>query len=257
MPKARARGRDCQEPSPRRRGSAPAIVAAMLTPPPGPGSFADRLAEAVARAGSPACVGLDPVLERLPEEVRGAYADPGQALVAFSRGVIDAVAGIVPAVKFQSACYERHDLARELRGLVLEARAAGLLVVLDAKRGDIGISAEHYAHAAFSGPGGADALTVSGYLGPDALAPFLVDGHGLFVLVRTSNPGSDQVQSLRLEGGRSVAEMMAGHVRRLGAERVGSAGLSDVGAVVGATKAADAAALRELMPEQVFLVPGY
>src|SRR5262249_2518895 len=105
--------------------------------------------------------------------------------------------------------------------------------------------------------GGADALTVSGYLGPDTIEPFLKPGHGAFVLVRTSNPGSDAVQSLPLADGRTIAEMMADHVAALGATRRGKRGLSDVGAVVGATKAADAASLRKRMPDQIFLVPGY
>lgn len=225
--------------------------------------FSDRLAAALDRAGAAACVGLDPVLDKLPAAVRDEHGgDPVAAIAAFSRGVLRAIRGVVPVVKFQSACYERYhgpgfDL---LHHLIAEARAAGLIVVLDAKRGDIGVTAEHYAASAFGGAGKrphADALTVSGYLGPDTLEPFLTGGAGLFVLVRTSNPGSDAVQSLRLADGRTVAEMMADTVASLGAPRKGERGLSDVGAVVGATKAADGRALRARMPDQVFLVPGY
>lgn len=218
--------------------------------------FADRLAQAVDRVGSPVCVGLDPVLDKLPEELRA--AEPIEALTAFCHRVLEAVAGVVPAVKLQSACFERHGDAglALLRDLLEASRALGLVSVLDAKRGDIGISAEHYAAAAFDQLG-ADSLTVSGYLGPDTLEPFVRPGAGLFVLVRTSNPGSDAVQSLRLADGRTVAQMMADHVRTLGARHTGASGLSSIGAVVAATKPGDGPALRSRMPDQVFLVPGY
>ncbi|VAX40747.1 Orotidine 5'-phosphate decarboxylase, partial [hydrothermal vent metagenome] len=111
--------------------------------------FADRLARAMDRAGSPACVGLDPVFERLPEAVRAAHQDPTQAIEAFCTGVIDAVAGEVGVVKPQSACFERYGSAgvRALEQTVAHAKNAGLVVILDAKRGDIGISAAHYAAA--------------------------------------------------------------------------------------------------------------
>lgn len=225
--------------------------------------FADRLAAAIDRAGAPACVGLDPVYEKLPATLRESSPPPRQidAIERFCEGVLDACAGVVPAVKPQSACFERHGPAGFacLARVCARARELGFVVVLDAKRGDIGVSAEHYAAAAF-GPAAfhADAVTVSPYLGPDTIEPFLaLHGTGVFVLVRTSNPGSDAVQSARLADGRSVAEMIAGQVAGLGATRVGARGLSSVGAVVGATKAADAAALRAIMPDAVFLVPGY
>jgi orotidine-5'-phosphate decarboxylase len=224
-----------------------------------PSHFADRLGEAINRRGTPACVGLDPVLDRLPEPIRLAHDDAATAIAAFCSGVIRAVAPIVPAIKIQSACFERfgdHGV-RTLRTTVLEARAAGLIVILDAKRGDIGLSAEHYAAAAFEGAAAADALTVSPYLGPDTLEPYLRHrGHGVFVLVRTSNPGSDHVQSCRLQDGRSVAELIADQVAALGRSHVGRT-LSSVGAVVAATKPEDAASLRARMPETIFLVPGY
>src|SRR6185369_13987471 len=124
---------------------------------------------------------------------------------------------------------------------IIHAKQAGLIVILDAKRGDIGITAEHYASAAFDGPSAADALTCSGYLGADTIEPLLKPGRGVFVLVRTSNPGSDAFQSLKLADGRSVAEAMADVVTGLGKARRGTGGLTDVGAVVGATKSAEAA----------------
>lgn len=219
--------------------------------------FSDRLQDAIDRAGSPACVGLDPVLDRLPASVRGAHPDPASALRAWGISVIDAVAEHVPAVKPQSACFERFGAAGvgAMADLCAHARQRGLIVVLDAKRGDIGVTAEHYAAAAAGL--GADAMTVNAYLGPDTVRPYLAAGLGVFILVRTSNPDSDAIQSHELADGRTVAEMMGDHVAALGAGTRGRRGLSDVGAVVGATKASDGAALRARMPHAVFLVPGY
>jgi len=238
--------------------------------------FADRLSAAIGRCNSVACVGLDPVFEKLPAAVRAAHGEPVEAIGAFAAGVLRAVAGLVPAVKFQSACYERYGWqgVRELeRGIAL-AKTLGLVVILDAKRGDIGVSAEHYAFAAFARMG-ADALTVSPYMGPDTIEPFLAQvgtnaGTGVFVLARTSNPQSDALQSLSVatagadrgvECGEGREQTLATHVgqmiARLGAGRLGACGLSDVGAVVAATKPGDAAAMRASMPDQVFLIPGY
>ncbi|HRQ71469.1 MAG TPA: orotidine-5'-phosphate decarboxylase [Phycisphaerales bacterium] len=221
--------------------------------------FSDRLADAIDRVGAPVCVGLDPVADRLPAEFRARPGSDDEAvgLFEFCVGVVEAVRGHAAAVKPQSACFERYGAAGllVLRNVIGAARSAGLIVVLDAKRGDIGTTAEHYAAAAVGL--GADAVTVSGYLGPETVKPFLEAGLGVFVLVRTSNPGSDAVQSARLEDGRTVAEMMADHVAALGAGRRGARGLSDAGAVVGATKPADGAALRARMPDVPILVPGY
>lgn len=219
--------------------------------------FADFLAAALAQHPAPICVGLDPVLDRMPPALMADHPVPADALLVFSRGVIDAVAGIAPAVKFQSACFERYGHAGvgALEAAMAHARTRDLCVILDAKRGDIGISSEHYAAAASQA--GAHAITVNGYLGPSGIAPFLTAGLGVFVLVRTSNPDSDTVQARRLADGRSIAEMMAGMVRELGERYLGASGQSSVGAVVGATKAGEAVALRALMPQQTFLIPGY
>jgi len=228
-----------------------------------PAPFSDRLAAAIDKRGTVACVGLDPVIEKFPRDMQPATAaDHGAAATAIRRfcdAVIDAVHEHVPVVKFQSACFERygeHGIAA-LRQSILHASQAGLIVILDAKRGDIGISAEHYAAAAFEGSAPADALTCSGYLGPDTIEPLLKPGRGVFILVRTSNPGSDAVQSAKLADGRTVAESMADLVATLGQSRRGRQGLSDVGAVVGATKSVEAKALRQRMPDTIFLIPGY
>jgi orotidine-5'-phosphate decarboxylase len=207
------------------------------------------------RVDAPVCVGLDPVLDRMPAALSGRA--PAAALEAFSLEVIGACAGHVPAVKLQSACYERYgaDGMAALTASMDAARARGLVTILDAKRGDIGISASHYAAAAVAL--GADWITASGYMGPDTLIPFLDAGLGTFVLVRTSNEGSDALQSLALADGRSVAEAVADMVEDLGVTRCGTHARSQLGAVVGATKPADGAALRSRMPRTIMLVPGY
>lgn len=222
-----------------------------------PTHFADALHQRLAAGASPICVGLDPVLDKIPPTLRAEHPAPADAIHHFSRGVIDSIRGLAPAVKFQSACYERHASqgVAALEASMRYARDAGLLVILDAKRGDIGISSEHYAAAAANA--GAHAITLSGYLGPSTIAPFLASGLAVFVLVRTSNPDSDVVQAQRLADGRTVAEMMADLVHTLGASHLSTRGQSSVGAVVGATKAAEAAALRARMPNQIFLIPGY
>jgi orotidine-5'-phosphate decarboxylase len=216
---------------------------------------ADRLIDAIARCGAPVCVGIDPVLERMPGPLSG--RSPASAIEAFSVSVIRACAPHVPAVKLQSACFERFgsDGMSALSVAMAAAREHGLVAILDAKRGDIGISASHYAAAAASMR--ADWVTVSGYMGPDTVTPFLDAGLGTFVLVRTSNPGSDAVQSLTLADGRTISEAMADMVEELGSLRCGTHGRSQVGAVVGATKPADGAALRARMRRSIMLVPGY
>lgn len=216
---------------------------------------ADRLIDAMDRADAPVCVGLDPVIDRMPAALAGLA--PAAAVEAFSVAVIRACAGHVPAVKLQSACYERFgsDGVAALRASMDAARDHGLITILDAKRGDIGISASHYAASALSMR--ADWITASGYMGPDTLIPFLDAGLGTFVLVRTSNPGSDALQSLRLADGRSVAEAVADMVEDLGTTRCGAHTRSQLGAVVGATKPADGVALRARMPRTIMLVPGY
>jgi orotidine-5'-phosphate decarboxylase len=214
--------------------------------------FSDRLSDAVARKRSQLVVGLDPVVDRLPRELNG---DIG----AFCRGIADAVAPYAVAVKPQSAFFEAHGAEGmwAFWDACAYARAAGLLVIADAKRGDIGSTAEAYAEA-FSGR--ADAVTVNPYLGGDSVAPFIEaarrDGSGVFCLVKTSNPGSADVQDAVLADGRKVWERVAELVGRWGAEEAGEGGLSAVGAVVGATFPQEIAQARRLLPASPFLLPG-
>lgn len=233
--------------------------------------FADRLLEAIRSKGSPVCVGLDPVWERLPEELKKG-TDPAdesgraQQMLRFSLAILELTAPFVPAVKIQSACFERYGWrgVRVCQQVVAAARQMGLIVILDAKRSDVGISSEHYAAGLLvdrAGEPAADALTISPFLGVDAIEPFIHTaarhGKGLFALVRTSNPGSDAIQAAPLADGRSVGQLIAQLIAEAGAAYVGSRGYSLLGAVVGATKSADAAELRRSMPQQIFLVPGY
>ncbi|GIX48848.1 MAG: orotidine 5'-phosphate decarboxylase [Candidatus Tectimicrobiota bacterium] len=242
--------------------------------------FADRLCAAVAQKGSPVVVGLDPRLDALPEPVlaaaRRAVATPlaaaAEALWQFNRAIIDAVHDLVPAVKPQLAFYERYGLAglEAFVRTVRYARQAGLLVIADAKRNDIGTTAEAYADA-FLGEaavlGGvcpsdfaADALTVNPYLGSEGVLPFVRRaqhyGKGVFVLVRTSNPSAAELQDLPVDG-CPLYEHVGRLVAAWGEALRGACGYSLVGAVVGATYPRQAARLRELMPHTLFLLPGY
>jgi orotidine-5'-phosphate decarboxylase len=226
--------------------------------------FADRLADAVRRKQSQLVVGLDPVFAQLPEQVRA-----GSGAAAFERfccGIVDAVAEHAVAVKPQSAFFEAlgADGVRAFEHVCDYARAAGLLVIADVKRGDIGSTARAYA-AAFIEPRGdasalADSMTVNPYLGGDSLEPFLeacrTAGAGLFCLVKTSNPGGADVQDVTLSDGRPLWQHVAGLVDAWGSGLVGEAGHSAVGAVVGATFPQEVAEARRLMPRAVLLLPG-
>jgi orotidine-5'-phosphate decarboxylase len=268
--------------------------------------FGDRLASRVASRGSQLVLGLDPDPARLwPRaiELAGGAGDPPAppgtrdppATAAADDSPVPSAAGAPPAtraaravaihctlaieaagehcvaVKLQAACFERLGASgwAAMSEVAQTAREHDLLVIADAKRGDIDVTAAAYGQAFFGDtptafgdvPGlGADALTVNPLLGRDSLAPLLKaarrDGGGLFVLVRTTNPGAADVQELALAEGGSVSERLAGMVAELGAPSVGAAGLADVGAVVGATAPDRLERLRELMPRTVFLLPG-
>ncbi len=202
-------------------------------------------------------LGLDPDPERLWPDAHG--RDPAERVASHCRALIDAAGQACVAVKPQLACFERLGSAGwvALEEVVEHARGAGLLVLADGKRGDIDVSAAAYAQAFLTGGLRADALTVNPYLGRDALEPFVAAaaeaGAGLFVLVRTSNPGASDVEDLELRDGGRVWERVATIVADLG----GTDGdLSDVGAVVGATRPEHLRRARALMPRSPFLLPG-
>ena len=227
--------------------------------------FADRVADSVERKRSQLVVGLDPVADRLPPELRD-EADLAAAYARFCCGIVDAVEPYAVAVKPQSAFFEALGAAGvgAFEDVCAYGRAAGLVVIADAKRGDIGSTASAYAAAFVESHGGAppraDAVTVNPYLGRDSLEPFLAacrrEGAGLFCLVKTSNPGSADVQDVPLADGRLLWQHVAGLVREWGSELVGECGLSAVGAVVGATFPQEVAEARRLLPHAVLLLPG-
>ncbi len=233
--------------------------------------FPDRLDAAIRRRGNPVLVGLDPRAEMLPEGIlpQGINADPdkqARAYVQFCRGVIDVVAPLVSAVKPQAAFFEQLGPPgmAALAATIEYAQQMGLLVILDGKRNDIGSTAAAYARG-FLGPGGqsawgADAMTVSPYLGDDSLKPFvevaIERGAGVFVLVKTSNPGGGMFQDLVADG-RPLYRHVAEYVERLAAETVATCGYGAIGAVVGATYPEQLAELRAEMPHAWLLVPGF
>ncbi len=233
-------------------------------------NFADRLAEAVERKRSQLVVGLDPRPDLLPVELRGeahlGRARAAEACSRFCRGLVDAVAPYVVAVKPQVAFFEAlgSDGLRALEEVCGYSRAAGLQVIADGKRGDIGSTARAYAAAFLEPVDGnaplADALTVNPYLGRDSLDPYLAacrrDGAGIFCVVKTSNRGGSEVQDLVLSDGRPVWQQVAELVSEWGADLVGEHGLSSVGAVIGATHPRAVGEARRLLPRSVLLLPG-
>ena len=250
--------------------SAPMAHEAAASPAVATAPFSDRLAEAVERKRTQLVVGLDPRPDLLPVELRGdahlGRDHVADAVARFCCGIVDAVAPHVVAVKPQLAFFEAlgSDGVRALEETCAYARAAGLLVIADAKRGDIGSTARAYA-AAYLEPRGAspplaDALTVNPYLGEDSVEPFLqaarLHGAGVFVLVRTSNAGAADVQDLALSDGRPLWHHVARLVGEWGESLVGERGLSSVGAVLGATVPRAVGTARRMMPQSVFLLPG-
>ena len=252
--------------------------------------FADRLDAAIRRCRNPVLVGLDPRAESLPAGLlpdppgakHASLAEIAAAYGRFCRGVIDVVAPLVPAVKPQAAFFEQ--LGPEgmtlLADVIAYAQQHGLLVILDGKRNDIGSTAAAYAEGMLGrdgqSPWGADALTVSPYLGDDSLQPFIdvasQRAAGVFVLVKTSNPGGRMLQDLVAEGTvpifvsakmglspsrQPIYRHVADYVERQAVATVGACGYGVVGAVVGATYPAQLAELRAAMPHTLFLVPGF
>ncbi len=231
--------------------------------------FADRLVAQCRARGNALCVGLDPRWEQLPLAVRRRYQAStldvrAGAFAEFCLRVIEIVAPLAPVVKPQSAFFEACGPSglTALQAVLQRARALGLITILDSKRNDIASTAQVYADAVFGKDAvwPADAMTVNPYLGRDAVEPFLVSarrsGGGIFVLVRTSNPGAGLFQDLDC-GGKPLYERVAGAVGAWNSENIGAAGFGDVGAVVGATHREELARVRKLLPNAVFLIPGF
>ncbi|HHT77571.1 MAG TPA: orotidine-5'-phosphate decarboxylase [Clostridiaceae bacterium] len=244
-------------------------------------NFADQLIETIRLMKNPTVMGLDPLLDYVPEHIvkesAARYKDPAhasaQAILEFNKALIDATSDIIPAIKPQFAYYEMYGVhgIKTLVETIEYARSKGMLVIADAKRNDIGSTAQAYATSILGKTTlsdgqqkemfGADAVTLNGYLGIDGIKPFISIaksfGKGMFILVHTSNPSSVEIQELELKDGRLLYEAVAEKVASWGEELVGNHGYSSVGAVVGATWPEQAKKLRQLMPQTFFLVPGY
>jgi len=233
--------------------------------------FADQLIEAIRSKGTPCVVGLDPNIALMPESFRRTHqldedcdnATAAAGILAYNEMVLDAVADLVPAVKPQSAYFEQFGSAGilALEKTIASARSRGLLVILDVKRNDIGSTSAAYARAYLrpNTPTESDSITLLPYLGEDSLEPFISTateyGKGLFVCVKTSNPGSQDIQDRRAGGlpiHTHVANMLAPHAQKT----KGRNGYGLVGAVVGATWPDAARSLRAALPHSLFLVPG-
>ena len=228
-------------------------------------SFSTRLSSAIKARRTPACIGLDPRRESLPPALAATSDDPtalATIFTRFCRDVIDVIAPLVPIVKPQLACFEAlgpHGMT-SLADVIAYAHSKHLLVLADGKRGDIGSTAEAYADGWLAGPWAADALTVNPYLGLDSVEPFVKVAAerqaGIFVLVKTSNPGSKDFQDLATDG-RMIYEHVAAGVEHLAARTAGSERYGAVGAVVGATWPRQLDTMREAMPHAWILVPGF
>ena len=240
----------------------------------------DRLIEGIKRTNNPTVAGLDPKLDYIPDFIKEqAFARYGrtlegaaEALFVFNKGLIDALCDIVPAVKPQAAYYEMYGWqgVRALERTIAYAKSKGMFVITDGKRNDIGTTMEAYAKAhlgetAVEGevfePFGGDALTVNAYLGTDGVKPVLnvckEKDKGLFILVKTSNPSSGELQDRTLDDGLTIYRTMGGMCEKWGEELMGQYGYSGVGAVVGATYPQQLGELRKELPHTFFLVPGY
>ncbi len=240
----------------------------------------DRLIEKIVEKQNPTVAGLDPKLSYIPEYIRkescnkygNTLEGAADALLTFNKGLIDALADVVPAVKPQAAYYEMYGWqgVRALAQTIAYAREKGLFVITDGKRNDIGATMQAYA-AAHLGvtdvegepfePFGADALTVNGYLGSDCIKPLLAvcqgRDKGIFVLVKTSNPSSGELQDRKFESGETVYGAVGGMCQQWGQDLPGKYGYSGVGAVVGATYPKQLRQMRKALLNTFFLVPGY
>ena len=240
--------------------------------------FADRLIQSIRAKGNSCVVGLDPRIDLMPDFIKSGRGEPTREVIRsiiteFHELVIDTIADLIPLVKPQLAFFEQYGSAgiEAFENTVACARQRGLLVIADGKRNDISSTAEAYA-AAFLGEADvlghkqkifdADAATVTPYLGRDSLVPFVQAcaqyAKGLFVVLKTSNPGSRDFQDQPVAAtGRPLYESIAATVQELGRPLVGESGYSSVGAVIGATFPEDGRKLRALMPRALILVPGY
>ena len=236
----------------------------------------DKLIEKIKQTNNPTVMGLDPRYDAVPEFIRKKYGTDisgvCKAILEFNKGLVDSVCGIIPAVKPQIAFYEMLGIEgiKLFKETCEYAKQKGMIVIADIKRGDIGTTAEGYSNAFLGrtaigeenyGIFDVDFVTLNPYLGTDSIKPFIEDckkyGKGAFILVKTSNKSSGELQDLRLEEGKTIYEKVAELVQMWGEELIGENGYSSIGAVVGATYPKQIEELREIMPNSYFLIPGY
>ncbi|MCM1314171.1 MAG: orotidine-5'-phosphate decarboxylase [Muribaculaceae bacterium] len=240
----------------------------------------DRLIEKIIDMKNPTVVGLDPKLEYVPEYIRNKYIQEegetlsaaAKAVLEFNKAIIDEIHDIVPAIKPQAAYYEMYGYygVQTLCETISYAKSKGMFVITDGKRNDIGATMEAYTNAHLGTvtigenviePFSADALTVNGYLGTDGIEPLLKvcreKDKGIYVLVKTSNKSSGEIQDRKLDDGTPIYALMGDMCEKWGADTVGKYGYSAVGAVVGATYPEMLTELRQRLPHTMFLVPGY
>jgi len=225
-------------------------------------NFADKLLDEIKKFQNPSCIGLDTRIEDTPDFLKkGGLVQP---LFDFNKMIVDATFDIVPVYKVQIAFYEKYKIEgiKAFEKTINYLKNRNKIVIVDAKRNDIGPTAEAYSQA-FLTPSGfdVDALTVNPYLGIDGVKPFIEDakkyGKGIFVLVKTSNPSSGDFQDKILESGERLYEAVGKQVQKWGEGTEGERGYRIVGAVVGATYPEQAKVLRRIMPKSIILVPGY
>lgn len=236
----------------------------------------DKLIDKIKETNNPTVIGLDPRYDMLPNSIKSKYGtdlkDVCKAILEYNYKLIDSVCDIVPAVKPQIAFYEMFgtDGIQAFCDTCKYAKSKGMIVIADMKRGDIGTTAQGYSNAAIGEtPVGeknysifdVDFVTVNPYLGTDGIKPFIEDckkyNKGIFVLVKTSNKSSGELQDLKLEDGKTVYEKVAELVNEWGKDLVGEYGYSSISSVVGATYPKQLEELRSIMPASYFLIPGY
>lgn len=243
-------------------------------------NFADNLIKAIKEKQNPVCVGLDTDLKKVPKFLQDEFKEKhgntfeaaGRCIFEFNKRIIFAIKDIVPAIKIQVAFYEEYGMwgTWAYEETVKLCKEVGLITIFDAKRNDIGNTAGAYSNSIIGKVDlfgekidslNADSVTVNGYLGSDGVIPFIDDckcyGKGIFVLVKTSNPSSGELQDIDTSKSKKVYEIMAENVNIWGKDLIGERGYSSVGAVVGATYPEEAKKLRLQMPNSIFLVPGY
>lgn len=236
----------------------------------------DRLIDKIKETNNPSVIGLDTCIDYLPEEMKSkctTLSEAGKQITKFNFDLIDTLKDVIPAVKVQVAYYEMYgvDGLVAFRDTVAYAREKGLFVIADIKRNDIGSTASAYskgyigktklADGSLVTPFESDFITINGYLGSDGILPFVEDcklyDKGAFVLVKTSNPTSGELQDKLMENGKTLYDNMATLVDGWGKDLVGKYGYSSIGAVVGATHMEQAKLIRKAHPNTFFLIPGY